>query len=910
MPSNNDSHEEGCADRWEDTLRKFERAWLDQQNPRIEDFVPADAVAARHVLPQLVTADLAFRLKRHDKARVEEYYIRFPQLCDIDILEELLRTECLWRSKFENFDPLAEYSRRFPELRDQIEKWAPAVDNLPPTVFHFQKNGAEGSAAEPQPGNQDQPDGTAPGADHTLNLDVFGAAAEVMQDFALRNMLGYGGMGAVYLAWQHSLQRYVAIKVLADPGLRDAEARSRFQREAVAMARLQHPNIVQVYATGEAAGRLYYIMEYVPGGNLGERIQAEKFSADASALTIEQLAHGLHAAHEHKLIHRDIKPANILLAADGTPKLGDFGLVKRLDHLQDTILPGPLMGTPKYMSPEQASGHTDALSPASDIYSLGAILYELITGELPITGDGLLEVLENLKTREPRRPRDLVPLLSRDLEAICLKCLRKLPAERYATALELAEDLARYRTGQPVLAPQQNAWHSLRRRWSSRAVRLGVVAALAIVAALTVAAYQTPEPASQNAVGANIASANEHAQDIRRVFLEAHNALNASLTKESAAKATLRGKIYYNSFLEQYQNDSRFINECAMARYGLGRIARIEGDEVEALQQWHSALELIPGDGELITNDDLSRLHCYVQINLQLALLQTRRKDYEAGSNILANLRRVLEKHFERTPQNVSVKYALGLCYSRHVSLMGKGLAPQDVLPLCQRACELFQELHETQPPPPFEAVPTPERYRSCLTEALTRRGAVFAELEDHNAARRDFEAALKHAEAGLAAGDIADPNDDATLQKWNDLLRDAQHGLARSSYMIGKKHLNDSHPELADKELELAIRLWSQIIDSKTSTASQRFYFASSYYHLAIGQRRQGQHAAALDNYQTAATLWEALLAEKPSTYFNRQLTESHLAESRAEIAKLTVTLSLNALLKPMNNTQNAPIK
>jgi serine/threonine protein kinase len=249
--------------------------------------------------------------------------------------------------------------------------------------------------------------------------------------------LGRGGMGVVYQARQQGLNRLVALKMILAGGHAGAQERTRFQAEAEAVARLQHPNIVQVHEVGEHNGLPFFSLEYCPGGSLAHRLQSTPLPPAEAARLTETRARAIHTAHQAHLIHRDLKPANVLLGADSTPKITDFGLVKKLDEAGHTAS-GAVMGTPSYMAPEQAGGKTRNIGPATDIYALGALLYEMLTGRPPFKAATSVETILQVLSEEPVSPARLQPGVPRDLETICLKCLQKEPLRRYASAAALA----------------------------------------------------------------------------------------------------------------------------------------------------------------------------------------------------------------------------------------------------------------------------------------------------------------------------------------------------------------------------------------------------------------------------------------------------------------------------------------
>ena len=302
----------------------------------------------------------------------------------------------------------------------------------------------------------------------------------IIEGYELDGVLGQGGMGIVYGATQTALGRRVAIKMVLSAHL-PADERERFAAEAEAVAQLQHPNIVQIYEIGAVQGRPFLTLEYVGGGSLDQRFGGKPLAWREAAQLTATLARAVGVAHRQGIVHRDLKPANVLLTSDGTPKITDFGIAKRLNVASQTQT-GKIMGTPCYMSPEQAVGGKQ-VGPSTDIYALGAILYDLLTGRPPFEGETTLDTMLQTVHKEPLSPRALQPGLPRDLEVICLKCLEKVPERRYAAALELAEDLERLLRNEPVLArPISRAERSLRwaRRNPAAALSLSV-AALALL---------------------------------------------------------------------------------------------------------------------------------------------------------------------------------------------------------------------------------------------------------------------------------------------------------------------------------------------------------------------------------------------------------------------------------------------
>jgi serine/threonine-protein kinase len=304
--------------------------------------------------------------------------------------------------------------------------------------------------------------------------------------YDVQGEVGRGGMGVVYRAWHLRLHRAVALKtLLAGPRARPEEL-ERFQREAEAVAALGHPNIVQVHDVGDVDGRPYFTMELVEGGSLAGQIQGVPQPARPATALVATLADAIHAAHQSGIVHRDLKPGNILLTRDGTPKVTDFGLARRLAGEEGLTLSGVPVGTPSYMAPEQARCDKGAIGPATDVYALGAILYELLTGRPPFRAESATATLQLVVDEEPVPPVRLNPRVPRDLQTICLKCLNKEPLKRYASAQALAEDLRRFERGEPIKArpvgPVGRGLRWVRRRPAlAAALAAGVLLAAALV---------------------------------------------------------------------------------------------------------------------------------------------------------------------------------------------------------------------------------------------------------------------------------------------------------------------------------------------------------------------------------------------------------------------------------------------
>lgn len=304
---------------------------------------------------------------------------------------------------------------------------------------------------------------TAPGE---LGIDLDDPEQRRFGDYELLELIGQGGMGAVYRAHQHNLDREVALKFLAAGPWASDEFIARFRREAQAAARMQHPNIVEIYDTGVRDGLYFFSMRLVKGETLADRLRARgPMDVKQAAAMMRTIAEAIDYAHRLGVLHLDLKPGNVLLSENDEPLVADFGLARRIDE-------GPsehdnISGTPSYMAPEQATAKSNDIGPAADIYGLGAILYEMLVGEPPFRGRDVKDTLSHVLNDEPAAPKSKRRDIPADLDAICLKCLAKEPSQRYASARELADELGRYMRGEAVVARAPN-WLERLRRWVER----------------------------------------------------------------------------------------------------------------------------------------------------------------------------------------------------------------------------------------------------------------------------------------------------------------------------------------------------------------------------------------------------------------------------------------------------------
>jgi tetratricopeptide (TPR) repeat protein len=452
----------------------------------------------------------------------------------------------------------------------------------------------------PSPGPADvAPNGTG-------KSQAAGLGSVTVAGYEILAELGRGGMGVVYQARQIQVNRLVALKMILAGAHAGPEALTRFRREAEAVARLEHPHIVRLYEYGDRHGLPYYSMELVDGGNLAQKLGGVPQPAAQAAQFLHILAQALHCAHQNGIVHRDLKPANILLSGAapsangagflqpphplGTPKIADFGLAKHLDAGPGPTQTGMIVGTPSYMAPEQAAGQHKNIGPATDVYALGAILYEMLTGRPPFLADSPLATLQEVLSGEPVSVTRLQPKVPRDLETICLKCLEKEPRKRYASAAALAEDLRRFLTGESIGA-RPAGFAERFGRWSRRNPSVTALAAcllLVTIAAFAIVTWQWRR------AEANFEQSNENFRQAR----EAVSRLNVVSEKELRIRSgmqPLRKKLltdtlsYYDRLAQQKNDDAAIQLDLAFNNQTVGIVTSEIGKLDDALKAYQKA---------------------------------------------------------------------------------------------------------------------------------------------------------------------------------------------------------------------------------------------------------------------------------------------------------------------------------
>jgi tetratricopeptide (TPR) repeat protein len=737
-------------------------------------------------------------------------------------------------------------------------------------------------------------------------------------------------MGVVYEAVQVSLNRPVALKLIRDGPGAGPELTARFRAEAEAIARLQHPNIVQVFATGEWEGRPYLVLEYVPGGSLHDLTDRDPQPATEAAGFVEKLARAAHYAHQRGIVHRDLKPANVLLAfpdqkgeaagrrrlSDCVPKVVDFGLARQIEPTGsegEQTQSGAVLGTPLYMSPEQAQGRSREIGPSTDIYALGVILYELLTGRPPFQGTTAHETLQQVCSREPVPPRRLVPRVPRDLETICLKCLEKEPARRYASAEALADDLECFVQGRPILARPVGPVGRLA-RWSRRQPALaGLASALGLVLMGSLLALTWLWRVAVHERGLaehNLRTASEAVD--RHFTLLSEVTLGREPGSQPLKKQLLEdARRYFQGFLDQSGRDPALRIRAADATARVARITGEIGSREEALAGYERARELYeglvrerPGDREL--REKLATCGS----NLGVFQSATGRNDeaFRSYGRALA----LRERLAAEAPGRPDFRNSVAATHINVGNLQARLRRPAEARASYERAIDLLESLARDHTDRPA--------YQAALSAALNNLGVLHKEQTgDKGEALRCYERALVWrgrlaraypAEIAYADAVAASYNNLGVLHtECGDRPEEALHCLGEAR--TRREHLARDNPAVTDYQFNLAdtannlaillIRL------GKRDEALRAFEEALAVRErLAAGQPRVlGFQRACGDSYNNIGRLMaelgrpaDALQAHRKALEIRRRLAAEHgdvpaLRADEAASAKLVAELT-----------------
>jgi serine/threonine-protein kinase len=707
-------------------------------------------------------------------------------------------------------------------------------------------------------------------------------------DYELLGEIARGGMGVVYRARQVSLNRLVAVKMILAGRLASAEDVRRFRQEAEAAANLDHPNIVPIYEVGEHDGRPYFAMKLIEGESLAALIQRHLtaegvwdripilsgvdrigiLSHDRAARLLIPVARAVHHAHQRGILHRDLKPANVLLDADGRPHLTDFGLARRL-HADPGLTPsGTAVGTPSYAAPEQAAGPGKAVTTAADVFSLGAILYELLTGRPPFRAETPLETLRRLLEEEPVPPRALNPKVDRDLETVCLKCLARDPARRYGSAEALADDLDRFVRGEPVRARRVGRAERLlrwcRRRPVTAALAGGLLLSVAVGLGLVGWQWWRAE--------ANRARAEEQRARADEGFREAHRAVNDFCTRVSEGrmrdvaglqpvrKELLEAALAYEErFLRQRGDDPGLRAELADTRLRIATIAAVLGPKSQAMDAYGPAQAAYE---DLLRDDpgNVAARTALAEIRLRVGVLQAQTGRPEARASLEDALGRYEALLGER-PDDAALRRGVAAACNNLGALHRRVGRVDEALGFVRRALDVQEEL--------ARAYPRDAELRASLAVTCCGLAGLRSALGGRDEALALYRRALDVQEQLVKA-------DPVNLRYQQDLAATCRH--------LGGELCADRHFDDALRTVQRGQALLEQLVRAEPTMPGLRCDLASGHRQAGHVYRDSGRLAEALGEYYDAHALMDVLAREQPDVAdYRNDLAKCHFDEGVA---------------------------
>jgi tetratricopeptide (TPR) repeat protein len=794
--------------------RQF-RDWHRGRQRLLEDYLQVSPalLGTPEAIVELADQEVLLREQSGEAPTPDEYLSRFPQCAD------------LLRRRFHLHQEYRE--------QDQPAPATPAILTLPPF------SGVNGSESQDADTLAPLPPGHLAGV---FEPGVPTAGACGVPGYELLSELGRGGMGVVYKARHQALNRTVALKMILSGGHAGVDDLARFRTEAEAIARLQHPHIVQIYEVGTHGGLPYFSLEFCASGSLEKTFQGKPLSASKAAALVEKLARAMFVAHQKGIIHRDLKPANVLLTEDGTPKITDFGLAKKLDEIGRTST-GSILGTPSYMAPEQAGGQSKEIGPAVDVYALGAILYELLTSQPPFKAASPLDTLLQVLHKEPVPPRRLRANTPKDLETFCLKCLQKGPHQRYATALDLAEDLRRFQAGEPIRARAvgwtEQAWKWVRRN----PVVAGLLTALLLIllgGLASVTGLWLDTARQRDAAEANLALAEKAVDEC---FLVATTEPLLQQDRMRAVRKLLMEKAlpFYEGFRAQRQNDERLQAELAR-NYGRVALSRStigrEQDALEPLERARALWEKLVTDHPSVPayRNELA------QTCDSLGVSYLSMKDLERASSFLGQARSLSEPLAALDPTAADYQEVLSRIFNHSGAVQRRSSRPDLALDLHEQARVIQERL--------LAEHPDSEVYQNDLGSTWCTLGLLHEEERHPEIGVRCF-AAARTIQEKLAVHFPGVSEYQRKLATTWDALGRAQRDLGNLEDAL---HSNEHAREILEK----------LVADYPEITKNHRDQ-ARTYDTLGTLWLNRGQPDTALQWYERARVIWEKLAADHP---------------------------------------------
>jgi tetratricopeptide (TPR) repeat protein len=626
-------------------------------------------------------SDQRRRWQQGERVPAETYFREQPAFFDSQpaCAIELIFNEYLLQQETGEAVAPPDYLRRFPQFAAQLGP-----------LFEVDQEIAQGNWFGSRP---------SPAGPSTTWPPTTSVAGPAIPGYEILGELGRGGMGVVYQARQLAANRLVALKVIPGGALAGPEELARFRIEAKALARMQHPGIVQIFEVGAWQDQPYFAMELVDGGSLEKKLAGTPQPARSAAQLVETLARALAAVHQRGILHRDLKPANVLLTADGTPKVTDFGLAKLLVEAGPTLThSGEILGTPSYMAPEQAAGQSRAVGPATDVYALGAILYELLTGRPPFKAETLQETLLLVMGQDPVPPSRFQPKLPRDVVTICLKCLEKEPAKRYVSAVDLAEDLQSFLLGKPIRArPVGRLGHLW--RWCRRQPVLATLSAALVVVCLggsALVAWQVQRAEAERLAGRRFAQSFE-AMEMYFTGVRESEQFQLLPRGYPLRKQLLEGALaFYQKFsrqAEEFRDDPGLRAKLARAHLRVAEMAEeVNPDPKEAVASYQEAIAILtnlqrdqPGVVEI--QRDLGQAYRY------LGTFQRSQHFLKDSQRSLGEARSLLERLAKTHPGDRAIQLELAEAYNSLGALQIDRKELKEALGYFRASLDIYEKL-------------------------------------------------------------------------------------------------------------------------------------------------------------------------------------------------------------------------
>jgi serine/threonine-protein kinase len=785
----------------------------------------------------------------------------------------------------------ADFSLHVPGDSWEVGAYPATVSGTDPNPARSDRRGGSESGS----GSDEKSFWTSSAGAGTRGAGATSGGRMIVAGYEILGELGRGGMGVVYKANQLGLNRTVALKMVLTGAHAGTDQLARFMTEAQAVAHLLHPNIVQIYEVGDAGGLPFFSLEFVPCGTLSEKMGGKPLPDREAAQILEVIARAVHYAHQNQIIHRDLKPGNILLTPDGAPKIADFGLAKRIDLEGEgsQTRSGSIMGSPTYMAPEQATGDVARIGPHTDVYALGSMLYEMMSGRPPFLSARVLDVLEQVRSQDPVPPSRLRPKVSADLETVCLKCLQKDSKKRYESAEALADDLRRFLDGKPILARPVSSFERAR-SWCRRnprvAALLAVVALLltlltagstaaavliarkqaeteqqrrAAVAARLVAeqkgleAEQARRKADENAEIAtrNAKVANEQSNLavqtlynlVRNIQLRIRNEGTQQKLRQDLLQNALQG---LTKVVDSASNSTLITRTRIVAAQQMGDIERDLGRTEKALEHYLTCRRFIEVMAKDDPNDEIVLWNRAAinrklgDVNLELLGDTTAARDaYRQALEWRLRLTTMtLSAHQKgEGPSPEMVRKALGEDYVKLSDVALLSGDPETAWSLYQKDLELGTK----------RTYATPGDYAAAL-----RSGQLQAD-------RVTFSQLYKVADVSFHLGDRESSR--ALLDK---MLAQAQNPLQRAGAYLafGDFAIRTGDPQTALDEYGKARELYDRIGRTETEGARNPSNLATTFYRLGTARLALGDRGAALEDYRRGLEHRKALAGGDPN--------------------------------------------